>query len=264
MRISNILLMVIFPTAALAEWETNMPRGVTPTSEVAYDLHMLIFYITVVIGIVVFGAMLYSIIYHRKSLGYKPAKFHESTKVEIIWTVIPFIILVGMAVPATKALIMMEDTRDSEITLKVTGYQWMWQYEYLEDNVTFFSKIAEESNVARRLGSGVDVTTVENYLRDVDHAIVLPINTKVRILLTANDVIHAWWVPELGGKKDAIPGYVNEIWVDIKEPGTYRGQCAELCGKDHGFMPIVVHAVSKPEYYKWVGIQKTNKVAKNK
>ena len=264
MRISNILLMVIFPTAALAEWETNMPRGVTPTSEVAYDLHMLIFYITVVIGIVVFGAMLYSILYHRKSLGHKPAKFHESTKVEIIWTVIPFIILVGMAVPATKALIMMEDTRDSEITLKVTGYQWMWQYEYLEDNVTFFSKIDDESNTARRLGSGVDVTTVDNYLRDVDYAVVLPTNTKVRILLTANDVIHAWWVPELGGKKDAIPGYVNEIWVDIKEPGTYRGQCAELCGKDHGFMPIVVHAVSKPEYYKWVGIQKTNKVAKNK
>ena len=264
MRISNILLMVIFPTAALAEWETNMPRGVTPTSEVAYDLHMLIFYITVVIGILVFGAMLYSIIYHRKSLGHEPAKFHESTKVEIIWTVIPFIILVGMAVPATKALIMMEDTRDSEITLKVTGYQWMWQYEYLEDNVTFFSKIDTESNTARRLNSGVDVKNVNNYLRNVDNAVVLPINTKVRILLTANDVIHAWWVPELGGKKDAIPGYVNEIWVDIQEPGTYRGQCAELCGKDHGFMPIVVHAVSKPEYYKWVGIQKTNKVAKNK
>ena len=169
-----------------------------------------------------------------------------------------------MAVPATKALIMMEDTRDSEITLKVTGYQWMWQYEYLEDNVTFFSKIDTESNTARRLNSGVDVKNVNNYLRNVDNAVVLPINTKVRILLTANDVIHAWWVPELGGKKDAIPGYVNEIWVDIQEPGTYRGQCAELCGKDHGFMPIVVHAVSKPEYYKWVGIQKTNKVAKNK
>jgi len=264
MRISNILLMVIFPTTALAEWETNMPRGVTPTSEVAYDLHMLIFYITVVIGILVFSAMLYSIIYHRKSLGHEPAKFHESTKVEIIWTVIPFIILVGMAIPATKALIMMEDTRDSEITLKVTGYQWMWQYEYLEDDVSFFSKIDNESNVARRLGSNVDVKKVKNYLRNVDNAVVLPTNTKVRILLTANDVIHAWWVPELGGKKDAIPGYVNELWVDIKEPGTYRGQCAELCGKDHGFMPIVVHAVSKPEYYKWVGIQKTNKVAKNK
>ena len=264
MRISNILLMVIFPTTALAEWETNMPRGVTPTSEVAYDLHMLIFYITVVIGILVFSAMLYSIIYHRKSLGHEPAKFHESTKVEIIWTVIPFIILVGMAIPATKALIMMEDTRDSEITVKVTGYQWMWQYEYLEDDVSFFSKIDNESNVARRLGSNVDVKKVKNYLRNVDNAVVLPTNTKVRILLTANDVIHAWWVPELGGKKDAIPGFVNEIWVDIKEPGTYRGQCAELCGKDHGFMPIVVHAVSKPEYYKWVGIQKTNKVAKNK
>ncbi|MBT3548980.1 MAG: cytochrome c oxidase subunit II [Gammaproteobacteria bacterium] len=264
MRISNILLMVIFPTTALAEWETNMPRGVTPTSEVAYDLHMLIFYITVVIGILVFSAMLYSIIYHRKSLGHEPAKFHESTKVEIIWTVIPFIILVGMAIPATKALIMMEDTRDSEITVKVTGYQWMWQYEYLEDDVSFFSKIDNESNVARRLGSNVDVKKVKNYLRNVDNAVVLPTNTKVRILLTANDVIHAWWVPELGGKKDAIPGFVNELWVDIKEPGTYRGQCAELCGKDHGFMPIVVHAVSKPEYYKWVGIQKTNKVAKNK
>lgn len=256
--------MVIFPTTALAEWETNMPRGVTPTSEVAYDLHMLIFYITVVIGILVFSAMLYSIIYHRKSLGHEPAKFHESTKVEIIWTVIPFIILVGMAIPATKALIMMEDTRDSEITVKVTGYQWMWQYEYLEDDVSFFSKIDNESNVARRLGSNVDVKKVKNYLRNVDNAVVLPTNTKVRILLTANDVIHAWWVPELGGKKDAIPGFVNELWVDIKEPGTYRGQCAELCGKDHGFMPIVVHAVSKPEYYKWVGIQKTNKVAKNK
>ena len=264
MRISNILLMVIFPTTALAEWETNMPRGVTPTSEVAYDLHMLIFYITVVIGILVFSAMLYSIIYHRKSLGHEPAKFHESTKVEIIWTVIPFIILVVMAIPATKALIMMEDTRDSEITVKVTGYQWMWQYEYLEDDVSFFSKIDNESNVARRLGSNVDVKKVKNYLRNVDNAVVLPTNTKVRILLTANDVIHAWWVPELGGKKDAIPGFVNELWVDIKEPGTYRGQCAELCGKDHGFMPIVVHAVSKPEYYKWVGIQKTNKVAKNK
>ena len=264
MRISYILLMVISPITVLADWETNMPRGVTPTSEVAYDLHMLIFYITVVIGILVFGAMLYSIIYHRKSLGHKPAKFHESTKVEIIWTVIPFIILVGMAVPATKALIMMEDKRDSEITLKVTGYQWMWQYEYLEDDVSFFSKIDNESNVARRLDSGIDVKKVKNYLRNVDNAVVLPTNTKVRILLTANDVIHAWWVPELGGKKDAIPGYVNELWVDIKEPGTYRGQCAELCGKDHGFMPIVVHAVSKPEYYKWVGIQKTNKVAKNK
>ena len=264
MRKLSILLLSIFPVIGSTAWETNMPRGVTPTSEIAYDIHMLIFYITVVIGILVFGAMLYSIIYHRKSVGHKPAKFHESTKVEIIWTVIPFLILVGMAIPATNALIMMEDTRDSEITLKVTGYQWMWQYEYLEDNISFFSKIDTKSNTARRLNSGVDVTKVDNYLRDVDNYVVLPTDTKVRVLLTASDVIHAWWVPELGGKKDAIPGYVNELWVDIQEPGIYRGQCAELCGKDHGFMPIVVKAVPKQEYYKWVSIQKTNKVAENK
>ena len=136
-----------------------------------------------------------------------------------------------------------------------------WQYEYLEDNVSFFSKIDNESNVARRLNSGVEVSKVDHYLRNVDNVVVLPTDTKVRILLTASDVIHAWWVPELGGKKDAIPGYINEMWVDIKKPGIYRGQCAELCGKDHGFMPIVVKAVPKNEYYKWVSIQKSNKVA---
>ena len=174
MRKLSVLLLSVFPAIASAAWETNMPRGVTPTSEIAYDIHMLIFYITVVIGILVFGAMLYSIIYNRKSVGHKPAKFHESTKVEIIWTVIPFLILVGMAIPATNALIMMEDTRDSEITLKVTGYQWMWQYEYLEDNISFFSKIDTKSNTARRLNSGVDVTKVDNYLRDVDNYVVLP------------------------------------------------------------------------------------------
>ena len=264
MKVFTIIAATLSPSLASADWETNMPIRVTPTSEIAYDIHMLIFYITVVIGILVFGAMLYSIIYHRKSIGAKPAQFYESTKVEIIWTVIPFIILVGMAIPATKALILMEDTRDSEITLKVTGYQWMWQYEYLEDDVSFFSKIDDESNKARQLNSGIDVNQVKNYLRNVDNIVVLPTNTKIRILLTANDVIHAWWVPELGGKKDAIPGYINELWVDIKKPGIYRGQCAELCGKDHGFMPIVVQAVSKTEYHKWVSIQQNNKVAKNK
>ncbi|MAR77742.1 MAG: cytochrome c oxidase subunit II [Gammaproteobacteria bacterium] len=264
MRILTTLLIASFPGSIFADWETNMPRGVTPTSEIAYDIHMLIFYITVVIGILVFGAMLYSIIYHRKSVGHKPASFHESTKVEIIWTVIPFIILVGMAIPATKALILMEDTRDSEITLKVTGYQWMWQYEYLEDDVSFFSKIDTASNTARRLNSGLDVFEVDDYLRNVDNVVVLPTDTKIRILLTASDVIHAWWVPELGGKKDAIPGYINEMWIDISKPGIYRGQCAELCGKDHGFMPIVVKAVPKDEYIKWVSIQKDEKIAKNR
>jgi cytochrome c oxidase subunit 2 len=222
---------------------------------------MLIFYITVVIGIVVFGVMFYSIFHHRKSKGAKPASFHESTTVEIIWTVIPFVILVGMAIPATKTLIMMEDTRNSEITLKVTGYQWMWKYDYVEDDVAFFSKLDSDSNEARQLGSKKDVTKVDNYLLNVDNEVVLPTDTKIRILLTASDVIHAWWVPELTGKKDAIPGYVNELWIDIKKPGVYRGQCTELCGKDHGFMPIVVRAVPKQEYIKWVSLNQKNRVA---
>ena len=222
---------------------------------------MLIFYITVVIGIIVFGVMFYSIFHHRKSKGAKPASFHESTTVEIIWTVIPFVILVGMAVPATKTLIMMEDTRDSEITLKVTGYQWMWKYDYVEDNVSFFSKLDNKSNEARQLGSKIDVNKVDNYLLNVDNEVVLPTDTKVRILLTASDVIHAWWVPEITGKKDAIPGYINELWVDIKKPGVYRGQCTELCGKDHGFMPIVVRAVPRQEYVKWVSLNQKNRVA---
>jgi cytochrome c oxidase subunit 2 len=222
---------------------------------------MLIFYITVVIGIVVFGVMFYSIYHHRKSKGAKPASFHESTTVEVIWTVIPFVILVGMAIPATKTLIMMEDTRNSEITVKVTGYQWMWKYDYVEDDVSFFSKLADSSNEARQLGSKIDVNKVDNYLLNVDNEVVLPTNTKVRILLTASDVIHAWWVPEITGKKDAIPGYINELWVDIKEPGVYRGQCTELCGKDHGFMPIVVRAVPKQEYTKWVSLNQKNRVA---
>jgi len=205
--------------------------------------------------------MFYSIFHHRKSKGAKPASFHESTTVEIIWTVIPFVILVGMAVPATKTLIMMEDTRDSEITLKVTGYQWMWKYDYVEDNVSFFSKLDNKSNEARQLGSKIDVNKVDNYLLNVDNEVVLPTDTKVRILLTASDVIHAWWVPEITGKKDAIPGYINELWVDIKKPGVYRGQCTELCGKDHGFMPIVVRAVPKQEYVKWVSLNQKNRVA---
>ena len=216
-------------------------------------------YFFIIIGIIVFGAMIYSIIYHRKSQGAKPANFHESTKIEIIWTVIPFLILVGMAIPATKTLILMEDTTDAEITLKITGYQWMWQYEYLDDEITFFSKID-----SRQLNSDVEAKSVQHYLRNVDNPVILPVNTKVRLLFTASDVIHAWWVPELGGKKDAIPGYINEMWIDIKKTGVYRGQCAELCGKDHAFMPIVVKAVSKSEYQKWVMHQQNNKIANKK
>jgi cytochrome c oxidase subunit 2 len=158
----------------------------------------------------------------------------------------------------------MEDTSEAEVTLKVTGYQWMWKYEYLEDNVSFLSRIDSESNKARKLNSGVDVSNVKNYLLEVDNPIVLPVNAKIRLLLTAGDVIHAWWVPELGGKKDAVPGFVNEMWFNINKPGIYRGQCAELCGKDHAFMPIVVKAVSKAEYEKWVMNQQNNNKIANK
>ncbi len=238
---------------AMAAWdELNLPVGVTPLSRDVYDLHMLILWICVIIGIIVFGAMFISIVLHRKAAGHAPAQFHHSTFAEIVWTVVPFIILVGLAIPATRTLIDMEDTSESDLTLKVTGYQWLWKYEYVEDGVTFYSSLALSSRAAIYR----DPWKVENYLLEVDHPVVLPVGKKVRILLTSDDVIHAWWVPALGMKKDAIPGFVNEIWALIEEPGTYRGQCAELCGKDHGFMPIVVEAKSEDEYKQWVAAYK--------
>jgi len=230
----------------------NMTQGVTAISHEVYKLHMAAFYVCCAIGVVVFGAIIYSIIYHRRSKHPKPADFHESTLVEIIWTAIPFVILIGLAIPAAGTLIKMEDTRNAEMTVKITGYQWKWQYEYLGEGVSFYSTLSQESNVARQLGSGIDVNTVPNYLVDVDNQLVLPVGKKIRFVITANDVIHAWWVPALAIKKDAIPGYVNEVWTKIDEPGVYRGVCAELCGRDHGFMPIVVKAVSEAEYKAWL------------
>ena len=236
---------------AAAEYGLNLRPGVTSIAQNAYSLHMLILWICVAIGVVVFGAMFYSIINHRKSKGAVAAQFHESTTVEIIWTVIPFLILIGMAIPATKALIAMEDTRNSDISIKVTGYQWKWQYEYLGENVSFFSTLStpkdEIFNHAEKN---------PNYLLEVDNPVVVPVGKKVRLSITANDVIHAWWVPDLGMKKDAIPGFINEMWFNIDKPGTYRGQCAELCGKDHGFMPIVVVAKEQADYDKWLAEQK--------
>jgi cytochrome c oxidase subunit II len=240
------------PVAAAAEWGLNLPRGVTPYSREVYDLHMLILWICVGIGVVVFGLMFYSIIAFRKSAGARPAQWHESTKVEIAWTVVPFVILVAMAVPATKALIMMEDVGGSDMTIKVTGYQWKWHYQYVDDGIAFFSTLSQDSNEARGLKSGIDPNTVDNYLLSVDNHLVVPINRKIRFLTTAGDVIHAWWVPALGWKRDAVPGFINESWALIDEPGIYRGQCAELCGKDHGFMPIVVEALSEADYAAWV------------
>jgi cytochrome c oxidase subunit 2 len=249
-----VALAVMLATGnAMAAWnELNLPVGVTPISRDVYDLHMLVLWICVIIGIIVFGAMFVSIVLHRKAAGHKAAQFHHSTLAEIVWTVIPSVILLGLAIPATKTLIDMEDTSEAELTLKVTAYQWLWKYEYVEDGVSFYSSLAPSSRAAIY----GDPWQVDNYLLEVDNPVVLPVGKKVRILLTADDVIHAWWMPALGVKKDAIPGFINEMWVIIEEPGTYRGQCAELCGKDHGFMPIVVEAKSDDEYKQWVAAYK--------
>ena len=245
--------MTLMAGNAMAAWDQlNLPKGVTPISRAVYDLHMLILWICVIIGIVVFGAMFIAMVLHRKSVGHKPAQFHHSTVAEIAWTIIPFVILVSFAIPATRTLIDMENTSESDMTIKVTGYQWLWKYEYIEDGVSFYSSLAPSSRAAIY----EDPWAVENYLLEVDNPLVLPVGKKIRFLLTADDVIHAWWVPAIGTKKDAIPGFVNEIWAIIEEPGTYRGQCAELCGKDHGFMPIVVEAKSEDEYKQWLAAYK--------
>ncbi len=238
--------------AALAEWGLNMTQGVTSISRQLYSLHMLVLWICVFIGIGVFGAIFYSIYHHRKSRGAKAAEFHESTVVEVVWTVIPFLILVGVAIPATKTLLYLEDTRDADVNIKVTGYQWKWKYDYLDEDISFFSNLAPTSRDA----ISKDPSQVENYLLEVDNPIVVPVNKKIRFLITADDVIHAWWIPEFGVKQDALPGFINDAWAVIEEPGTYRGQCAELCGKDHGYMPIVVEAKSEADYRTWVAARK--------
>lgn len=248
--------------AAYDEGKTwNMPVGVTEISRDVYDLHMLIFWVCVGIGIAVFGVMFYSVFAHRRSRHPKPADFHESTSIEIMWTIIPFAILVAMAIPAAGTLIKMEDLRGSELSIKVTGYQWKWHYDYLDKNVSFFSTLHADSNLARQLGSGIDPKDVPNYLLEVDNHLVVPVRTKIRFLITANDVIHAWWVPDLAVKKDAIPGYVNEMWATIDEPGIYRGICAELCGRDHGFMPVVVEAVEPQVFQQWLADRAAGKAA---
>jgi len=240
-------------TAAQAEYGLNLPRGVTPLSHNIYDLHMTIFYICCAIAAVVFGVMFWSIFHHRKSRGAQAASFHHNTTVEIIWTAVPLLILVLMAIPATKSLIMIESTGDSDLTIKITGHQWRWHYEYMEEEFGFFSSLHPDSNAVRQLRSGIDPHEVDNYLLEVDNPVVVPVGQKIRFMTTAADVIHSWWVPALGWKRDSIPGFINESWAIIEEEGTYRGQCAELCGRDHAFMPIVLKAVSEDEYYDWVG-----------
>jgi cytochrome c oxidase subunit 2 len=242
--------------AALAAWEVNMPLGVTDLSREIHGLHMLIFWVCTLIAVVVFGVIIYSIVKFRHSQGAVPATFDHSTKAEVIWTAIPIVILVALAIPAAETLVKIEDMRDSELTVKVTGYQWQWHYDYLDEGVAFFSRLSRDSDRARQLNSGIDPKSVENYLLEVDNRMVVPVDTKVRVLLTSSDVIHAWWVPELGMKKDAYPGFVNELWFRATEPGVYRGQCAELCGYDHGFMPVVVEVKSKEDFDAWLQEQK--------
>lgn len=250
MQAAASLVALALPLLAGAETnQINMSAGPTDIGAEIYGLHMLILIICVVIGVAVFGVMLYSIIYHRKSRGYKASTFHESTKVEIAWTVVPFIILIAMAVPATSTLLEVYNNDDAEIDILVTGHQWKWKYEYLDEsgeNITFFSNLATpQSEIYNTQEKN------PNYLLEVDEPLVIPVDTKVRFLVTANDVIHSWWVPELAVKRDAIPGFINEAWTKVNQEGIYRGQCTELCGSYHGFMPIVVHVVSRDEYNMW-------------
>ena len=239
----------------------NLPIGVTQLSRDIYTLHMEVFWVCVAIAVVVFGVMIYTLVKFRHSQGaVADTTLVHSTKVEIIWTIIPVVILVAMAIPAARVILFMEDTRNSELSIRVTGYQWKWQYQYMDagEGVNFFSTLARDSNFARQLRSGIDPKTVPNYLLEVDKPMVIPSGTKVRLLLTSMDVIHAWWVPDFGAKRSAIPGFVNELWfrVDPGKEGIYRGQCAALCGRDHGFMPIVVDVRTPDDFKKWVEEQK--------
>jgi len=249
-----LLASILFSGLAHAEYRLNFQDPVTEVARDIYGLHMLIFWICVAIFVAVFGVMFYSIFAHRKSKNYEPAQFSHSTSVEVVWTIVPFIILVVMAIPATLVLIKMEDTTKSDLTIKITGYQWKWGYEYLDSEISFYSTLATPREQIDQFDKANAQEQGENYLLEVDNHLVVPSGRKVRALITANDVIHAWWIPAFGAKKDAIPGYINELWfnVDVGKEGLYRGQCAELCGKDHAFMPIVVQVVTGEEFDSWV------------
>jgi cytochrome c oxidase subunit 2 len=250
-----LTLFAAVPGVALAT-EFNLQRPVTPIAREMYDLHTFIFWICVVIFIGVFTVMFYSLYKHRRSVGHVAHQFHENTTVEIVWTVIPFLILLFMAIPATKTILAMKDTSNSDLTIKVTGYQWKWGYDYLQDGFGYYSTLTTpKEQIHNQAPKG------EHYLLEVDNPMVVPVDTKVRILITAGDVIHSWWVPAFGVKQDAIPGFVRDAWFKAEETGIYRGQCAELCGKEHGFMPIVVEVKSKEDYAKWVEGEKKKSAA---
>ena len=251
---SSLLGLTARASATAPGWQVNMPKGVTPISHDMYQLHMIAMGVCAVIGFVVFGVMLYSLIHHRKAKGYTAATFHDNKRLEIVWTIIPFLILIGLAIPATQILMRMDDSDNADLTIKVVGYQWKWQYTYLEHKISFFSSLATPFSQIQNLEA-----KNEWYLLEVDHPLVVPVHKKIRFLVTANDVIHSWWVPSLGIKRDAIPGFMHEAWARIEKPGIYRGQCTELCGVYHGFMPIVVEAVSEEEFAQWLITQQRAK-----
>ena len=254
------LMGALFSSSAWAESKYNLTQGVTEVSHEVYDLHMLVLYICTVIGVIVFGAIFWSMFFHRKSKGHTPATFHESTKVELLWTIIPIIILIGMAYPATMTLIDIENNDDSDLTIQVTGSQWKWHYKYFDQDVEFYSSLSTPRSQWDNL-SGKGEAKGENYLLEVDNSLVIPTNRKVRFLITSDDVIHSWWVPAFAVKQDAVPGFINEAWTKVTEPGTYRGQCAELCGKDHGYMPIVVDVLAEAEFDNWLQTEKAAAIA---
>ena len=252
--LTGLFLTAVGGGLAHAEMRLNLQQPETIIAHEIYELHTVILLICVVIFIVVFGAMFYALWKHRKSVGHRAEQFHENTTVEIIWTVIPFLILIGMAIPATRTVLAMKDTSSPDLTIKATGFQWKWRYDYLDEDIGFYSALTTPlEQIENHAPKG------EHYLLEVDNPMVVPIGKKVRILATANDVIHAWWVPAFGVKQDAIPGFVRDTWFKVDTPGTYRGQCAELCGKDHGFMPIVVEAVDEGKYKEWVAQQQSKK-----
>ena len=243
-----LLMLSLYPSQVLSDWDAlNMREGVTQVSRDVFELHMLIFYICVAIGAVVFSVMFYSLFRYTKKRNPNPSTFHESTKLEVAWTIVPFLILIAMAVPASKTLTEIYDDEEGEINIQVVGYQWKWEYKYLEDDINFFSNLSTDQDEIYNL-----VPKGENYLLEVDEPLIIPVDTRVRFLITANDVIHSWWVPDFAIKQDAIPGFINTAWTRAEETGIYRGNCTELCGKNHGFMPVVVKVVEKDEYNDWV------------
>ncbi|WP_131782031.1 cytochrome c oxidase subunit II [Legionella gresilensis] len=251
-KVLTFLAGLIISSEAMArdEWQLNMYRGVTPLSNDMYNLHNIAMIVCSIIGIIVFSVMIYSLIYHRKSRGHAPATFIHNSRLEIFWSIVPFLILVGLAIPATSILLNLEDTAEADVTIKIVGYQWKWQYQYLDQGISFFSNLATPFNqIENKDKKG------QWYLLEVDKPLVLPVNKKIRFLVTSNDVIHSWWVPKLGVKRDAMPGFMYEAWARIEKPGVYRGQCTELCGIGHAYMPIVVQAVNDEDFTKWVNQQ---------